>query len=1225
MIHEIPKRLWIGVAGLLVVVVVWMLHRNIGQKAPLSTIYFPAAYDGTAGDEPLFSVRQTASRYQIVSGELDCKPGTQGAGGTFAIAANDDFVCGQYVLQVRDRAKRPLVSILGLDNLSVPFTIGSGHPVRERARNRFVYSAPGVGVRHLIASAPSDCAGAADPANVFCAENGGATGSLLVFPKSKGDPVALRRGQRAMVREGDTLWLGYVPMVVARDPVHKIHLRVVLEDQNHSWRQQRGDRSWQGLELPSFALTNAPGATDRFVSEAARFSPGNLVDVRYEPEQEEELQTLVDHELLCLDREKTTNGVRPRIAWRDISRPGCNEYTLNGSKSRGPLPPVPVDVVRAYELVQSEDRLGELLQQSEHSLDRGAWEYDPSSALFLLDFRFESIAQPDGTARLQRTPVGLLGIRPFITTNRIRPQPAVPGADLIFAAGSTSPSLEAIGTNRVGLVQLAEKNTPASSPMLVCTGSGFGTPQPARTATIAAGAVSIGATAVWWSKTSTGIAATDCVELMRSGTGVTARARGGVPVARIPRDDSATVAIQMTPVALVVGDRLRVGSLEFRYRDGDDLASFEAPQSGGRRYPFGADAVSLLGIGNLSNGIEGAMTTDFRAAIRKQNEARAKAGRKIEPIRLTIDGDMQRIASRELTAAFDDAVVALKNPKNPKTPPAMQNHIDAIRAAAVILDGSTGAVLAAASVPRFDPWSNPDDEKLLRQAVRGDVSTNDAFEQRVQNWAFLRHLAIGSTMKVATSMALLREGVALGDSGGAGESCNQQFIVRRQGSPRDETYKCLHNHAVMAAGTAAPGHWLPAFYGSCNSYFGSAAASLVPSLSPANFQSGPLLNVPASFDPAEALQPKDLETSVAHNGNGFYETLLLLGYKFDFEHKDIDSQFVKRYRDLTYPAEADRWLDGLQIERAFAFPSVPAPELFTNRFRGKYYQVDFRPVRIDGETTDRKLQWKEQKRLIHYMKTGWGQIMQGSALSIAVAAIPAVHPGAQTRSPQIFEASLQRSSPLPHRPLFDPWQQAMLQKGLLAVVQTRGATAYTEFGNTVAYAVTTRYALGGKTGTIELETPARVTIADPLERVKWHGCGVLDAGATEAHWQQVLQAATRAKYSALGATYPHLPPWGFAAATNLCRGLNPGLPRAASPLPQDLADAWEDLSDLNLSGNVEPLPSSSAFVGTIWPLKQGATRRLVVAVTFDHDKHGAKQASQRITRELLRLLEMRKE
>ncbi|MGZ5440327.1 MAG: hypothetical protein ACXWLY_04050 [Thermoanaerobaculia bacterium] len=1224
--REWTKYLWLAFAVSIGIAILLAAWPRLFQDAPSNVIYFSDGY-GSGGGKPLFVITATDAGFTVKSGRLPCAPSTGNATSPFPIADRAEFTCGSHLLQLRrDGTATTLVSV-GLAGLTPPFVVGSGRPiVREAAGTpRFVYRGPAVAVRHLIANPPATCGGVTPPEAAFCAQNNGATGSMVVF-SSDGTVARPRRGRQTIVRVGDVMWLGYVPFVVERNDA-AFTLRVMLEDNRRSWRAQRGDRAWMGLELPSWPLGRHLGGSKptihRVLSETALYSPGNLTEERSEPEQEEQLQLVIDEELLCLDFTPDATGLHPRLAWRNVANPGCSEVSLSSVANNLADPPSEA-AVRAYEQVQSEPRFGDLLSKVAHDLEDADSTGDTEGVL-LFDHRYVQVTRRPGEREVIRAPVALLGVRPNVTMNRIRRPKATNPLEIHFDPGTTSPLLEPTvpNTANLPLLLLAARGRDAAHPsaMMVCLNVELGQRLQLLPSALALGAVSITASGVFWTADPSGVTAAQCVELVRQGATVTARSLGDIAATHHPATGSPDVPIPATPLPLASGDRLTIGGVELTFREASDVAAKAHPSGSGRMYPFGADASALLGIGSLSHGVEGGMTRELRLELATK-ALDAAPNTVAPPLQLTIDGDLQRIVSRQLAATFDQL--------RPGSDRGMY-------AAAVLLDAETGAILASATAPRFDPFHEPADTRLLQQAATGIPSSE--FRRRVENTAFLRNLPIGSTMKVATSIAMMRGGMALSGElpSRNGKAC-RTLTVSQAGGARRDPFDCDHgDHNVMTNdGKPDPQLWLEAFRSSCNVYFGAAAGELVPSLADAFSYGpeGPVVTIPAAMDPAVALRPGSTTPRTSVPGNAFYETLLLLGYRFDFEDSEaIDNQHIVSYGDIRFPTVDDPWLRGFEPGEAFTYPTVTPPELFTNRFRINRRGAavpQFVPRQVEVTPIHRQPRWREQRWMFHYLETGWGHIMQGSPLAIAASAIPALQSAGAMRSPQLLKSALQQQSP--PVALLNPEQQGVLQAGLRSVLTSIGSNA-TVFSNnhTPAIAQAAGYAIGGKSGTIDLDGPPPPTAAHQLlQRARLYGCGVVNATLDANDWDVIKADAdsrTDGKYDALFDEHPRLPPWGFAASASLCTSLNPGMPRVpAAPMSADAAEAWNALPLLARTGpNNEP-PNSSAFVTTLWPTDERRNgRRLILAVTFEHHPDGAKTASARMTNEILRLLQTRRQ
>lgn len=157
-----------------------------------------------------------------------------------------------------------------------------------------------------------------------------------------------------------------------------------------------------------------------------------------------------------------------------------------------------------------------------------------------------------------------------------------------------------------------------------------------------------------------------------------------------------------------------------------------------RFYPIDATG-TITGITNIDNlglfGIElqfdstlaGTPTTcmlekDARSGRFHFSKQTMQKGNQGEPVKLTIDGDLQFLVQEELNARAELFQVK--------------------EAAAIVMDPETGDILAMATVPTFDP----NDTRSLKQVGTKNTAVTESYE-------------FGSSLKAFTALAALEEGV----------------------------------------------------------------------------------------------------------------------------------------------------------------------------------------------------------------------------------------------------------------------------------------------------------------------------------------------------------------------------------------------------------------------------------------------------------------------------------
>ncbi|HEX6177220.1 MAG TPA: hypothetical protein VF057_02585 [Thermoanaerobaculia bacterium] len=501
---------------LLFAILVWILWvrlapRPVPPETVATTHYFPLAGDGN-----LFTIATGATNAEIRSDGIDCEREND-TSKQFVVGAGERFRCGMSLMKLYADVRSATLVLTGFDEITLPAIVGSGRRhKRPDGIPRYVFPGPGVGIDHLRMMRATECAAPVPADAIACIENGGATGSLLVFPNQE-QPVSLGHGERMPVRTATTLFLGFVPMALTGTTSEPLRLEVTNGTLSEGWRRIGGNRLWMGLELPAWTLAQprdaaAPRVVHRFLPEAEEFGPGNLSAVRIEPEQEEEIQLLIDHEVLCVGG-VTRLRSNPVLTMRDPATPGCPD--LDGNPRQ--VPPLTAEAAGAVRDAQRDPRIRDLLAAETRRLGSPTTRQDDRESILLFDHRRLLTVAPD---QPQHVPVAVLGIRPRTTLYRVTPPlPAAPAPTIRFEPNTSSAvleTLESAGAMAVPpLLQLVRRN----GPMHVCEGVVItgGDSQPrTRRGTLPLGAVSFNGADVSWAQALGTAAPASCVTLTRT-------------------------------------------------------------------------------------------------------------------------------------------------------------------------------------------------------------------------------------------------------------------------------------------------------------------------------------------------------------------------------------------------------------------------------------------------------------------------------------------------------------------------------------------------------------------------------------------------------------------------------------------------------------------------------------------------------------------------------------
>jgi cell division protein FtsI/penicillin-binding protein 2 len=507
-----------------------------------------------------------------------------------------------------------------------------------------------------------------------------------------------------------------------------------------------------------------------------------------------------------------------------------------------------------------------------------------------------------------------------------------------------------------------------------------------------------------------------------------------------------------------------------------------------------AGLAPLLGDRSRLRGVEAAL-----ASLRPP----ATPADSTQPLELAVDGDLQRAvqsivdtATADLTAAEGAAPVTV-----------------------VVLDGRTGEVLAAANGPR-DTTGNgvpqPSAWETGAQLTRG-----------VENSAFQRRSALGSTLKVAGIYALVNSGIKSRHSGGATvmESLHDDsaylYLARAgaTGLGHRTGRRCLTGRGPerhsLPADAAAFDHDLVVrrFAQSCNSFFvltGFVHADTGARLRPYR-GGGP---APALGELGMQVDHPDSVTLVLPNGvsladrvraglqadaapgaggpRSIYGILVRSGFRpqpgVPAPVEDATAfGFGRGGRPVTIPlstwfaGDVERGIPGLQAGRDFSYPEVPSPAQLDERGSTTERYGDS-TVRVPADTSAGLPETQYAQLLI-----GQGQIA-GSALALSVLFAPAARDDGLAVRPCLFRAACD-----PHqaaKPVVDRRSPAgaALPDALRAVI-TSGGTAWNNLRARRRLAALYP-AWGGKTGTYEEEDTLPTATRARWHWLLAHACGV---------------------------------------------------------------------------------------------------------------------------------------
>ena len=968
----------------------------------------------------------------------------------------------------------------------------------------------------------------------------------------------------------------------------------------------------------------------------------HLPDHRLEYEQEEALQTFIDHELLCLSGDGLSGD---GLTWNLQTGRGCDGAAI---------PAPPARTYRHAELWAYLPGVQRFLEREERRLDEVARGHVSAGGMaFVYDWVYQADTPDEVAPRdLRRVPVRLLGVRPDATRNTPSLQSTLPpGSDtcrlaevragsrhapIDLAPGSTSPFLITVGD-----LPLAGDRVLRGGTRLLLTGAGpdlgeicvtesrrgpkgaeplaLGGQQAAGITSL--GRLTLGAGFADWqaSLSDPGPDAAMCVRFMQGEDGVEIVPRGEVgrvEVAGRPADGAATLLIDEATVQIVVGE-MRLDLVAALPATRDRAASSAVDERGRvvRTYHFGRDLSPVIGFGAYAGGIEGAGEDAAlwgQARARWRDSCKAADDRADQGVQLTLRGDLQRIVASELatvTAACRAGLAPCGGGESDS-----EWWREQVTASAVLMEASTGDLLAVANDPAFEPNDDQTIADLLAE-IRGGQA--EGLSRGLVNRAFLRNRHAGSTYKLATSYAMAREGLLDRSSGRSGGAACRRFAIYQAQETESGAWGLSPTDSPLSLGVSSacktkqpvdlgdPATGFPrAFRWSHNPYFVLAPLALIDGSgvrygqtirkasdrwkeeNPIGRRTG--LWAGSGFIGGTLAPDFELETALADpETNPFLAVMVALGHRYLYPQAEPrrviwHTQNVDGVGATRYPTTGpSRWLPGLKVAHGFRYPSFRGPESYSMDGRAR------RLLSLDihvGDHTEPRPTLIQTERLREYWKLSYGfGGVEASALSLAVLATPAARDDAEVIAPNLVasptivpdEGPRVLSEGLLGDAAKSPARRDVLRSAMYEVL--RSGTASGIFNGSPV-----RNRVGGKTGTFAIDVvhPAlegdtreeRVRLERTLRRLMAVGCGVRGLEMTAEDWGRVDAEITRVSGRRKGVDEPLVRAGLSAAAAEV---LEPG---------------WGASADVCVTYNYQPgrlglsrtLPGEGSLDGGIW-------------------------------------------
>ena len=1137
----------------------------------------------------------------------------------------------------------PRVSIAGLRARPGDWLGSLADP--HRPHPRFPLRADGV---PALAARVVPCPTSPPGETASCLEIHDRLGRLAIARSSSGRVEVPTPGQVVRLAAGDALWLGLVAFTVGFETAPTPGPVLVL-DRIDRLRSDRGgdaplatalggDRRWLGRLWPAAAPDPAVEVPERFevYPIKARYTPYNLSRQRTNLEGEDVLQRLIDGAWLCLSSSSDHGDgspPSPRIVWRPLDEPGCD-----GTRPPGGLDPSSIEAYRRARFGDLAFLARSLIETTDAALAQRRYLEDATTVPLVFDWRlsYGAAGAAKSARRLpQPIPRRLWGVR-FGASRQVRRSAESRRGLLptVLPRDSTARHLIQV---LLGEELRASFYLPASATRgAICLGRHIDSPadslmpyRPTSGSHYPLGSVAflddpqIGT----WSADAAAACQGCQLELRPapsdSGSLVTLTASGRcADLARPAPDPTSDPA---GPLRLAPGDELGWGTYRLRYAARGQRPWLAATDPGTRRRHFAEEFYlrgrlrPLLGDAAALSGVEAAL----REYLSDAGEIGLPAS--LENLELTIDGDLQ-IAAAAIVDALARPQIAGDDPEPHR-----------VSVTAAILDAHEGDLLAAVN------WSSNGSDHARRgewlRPTTWELGSGQA--DVLENAALLRRAAIGSTMKITGTYALLnndglndapelagrRPRLAVLEAAGGGRG--RLYIDRGGARERPNRRRCSTGPHYLPASEAgfSVATLVHRFAASCNNFFvisGFRHLSHLPARlsEPRHMPAEGARPQELFIDYSEPDRPKLVHPSASVHSvadrirdglrgdfasgsppKSLFGILFSLGFQarphlfptpgeapaeLRFDHRG-QPVVVPLINSWFSPAE-DLATPALRPGRDFSYPGVPSPGRLDEAGRAAPATERY------DDTVRRVVRLAEGRADVQYAMLMIGQSsVEASALGLATLYAPAARPDGKAIRPCLFRANCgpARSGP----PVVDTAKAEILHQALTSVL--RIGTARGGLRRAGRQRLAAR-GWGGKTGTYQVERQRLVGLSpDRWSRLRSWACGVdgADRPTIRRDGSRVSELAASISQAAAGSAL------GARSCEDQDFPLNPGGVHGyrSGPMPSRLDELAHEL-ERSAESETSIYHSFVALQPAAVGARQGgdsAARGLVIAVLVD--------------------------